>query len=240
MNDANSTVSRGTLTGVGVGPGDPELVTLKAVRVIRESDVVIIPSASPEKCRAYQIAAGAYPEIAEKEIVCMPFPMTKDPEVLERKWSEIYARTDEILASGKHAAFLIIGDPAVYSTYTYIAARAKKNGYQTATVSGITSFCAAASACDIPLSEQEEEIHIIPGSATLEQAVELPGTKIFMKTGSEMDRLKDLLQPMLERGEIEVYAVSDCGMESEKRFSGTEALEAARYYMTVVIVKTVR
>ena len=73
---------RGKIYGIGVGPGDPELMTLKAVRLIREADVIAIPGKDRESCTAYQIASGAVPEIKDKEIIPVVFPMTKNETVL--------------------------------------------------------------------------------------------------------------------------------------------------------------
>ena len=70
----------GTLYGIGVGPGDPELVTVKALRCMEESDLIVLPAADPAGCHAYQIARKAYPGIEKKELVCLPFPMTKEEE----------------------------------------------------------------------------------------------------------------------------------------------------------------
>ena len=72
----------GILYGIGVGPGAPELMTLKALRCIRESDVIILPSAPKEECYAYQIVRQVCPEVEQKEIICLPFPMIKDKEKL--------------------------------------------------------------------------------------------------------------------------------------------------------------
>ena len=75
---------KGTLYGVGVGPGDPELMTLKAVRLIRENKIIAVPGADPKETVAYKIAVQAVPELAEKELLPIYMPMTHDPEELER------------------------------------------------------------------------------------------------------------------------------------------------------------
>ena len=96
---------RGTLYGVSVGPGDPELMTLKAVRVIKECQVIALPNESLEDCVAYRIALGAVPEIAEKEILCLPMPMTKEKEVLENCHQKAAKTIQERLAKGENVAF---------------------------------------------------------------------------------------------------------------------------------------
>ena len=78
----------GKLTGIGVGPGDPELLTLKAVRAITESDILILPGRSRDGCYAYRIVQKALPEVAEKEFMLADFPMMKDKEVLKAAWEK--------------------------------------------------------------------------------------------------------------------------------------------------------
>ena len=111
---------KGILYGVGTGPGDPELLTLKALKIIRESDIIVIPADDPKDCASYQTVERAFPQIREKRLICLPFPMVRDREkrrIQQEKNAEIIAK---ILSEGKQAAFLTIGDPSIYSTYGYI------------------------------------------------------------------------------------------------------------------------
>ena len=148
MKDTEKT---GILYGVGVGPGDPELVTLKAVRIVRECDTVILPAKSKEDCIAYGIMKEACREVAEKELICMPFPMTKDENRLATAHEQIYLTIKKLLDEGRKAAFLTIGDPTIYSTYQYIHKRVEKVGYEAHIINGVPSFCAAAGALGLPL-----------------------------------------------------------------------------------------
>ena len=107
----------GVLYGVGVGPGDPELLTRKAERIIRACEVVGIPAAEPASCTAWQIAVQAVPEMAQKEVVPVLVPMTMDKEKLDAAYDEGSRRLAEILREGKSIAFLNLGDPAIYGTY---------------------------------------------------------------------------------------------------------------------------
>ncbi|TCL57477.1 precorrin-2/cobalt-factor-2 C20-methyltransferase [Kineothrix alysoides] len=227
---------RGILYGIGVGPGDPELITIKALRCMRESDVIILPSEPSEDCYAYSIAKAAFTEIDEKEIICMPFLMTKEKKELEDSHNKIYRNISELLDSGKNVAFLTIGDPSIYSTYSYIHRRVLAAGGNALMVSGVPSFCAAAAAIGISLGENKEEIHVIPGSYDIKETFNLNGTRIYMKSGKKLAELKNALREAgTER--FLIYAVSNCGMENEKITSELEALSEDSGYLTVVMVK---
>ena len=118
----------GILYGVGVGPGDPELMTLQAVRVIRECDLILAPGKEPRETVAWQIAAGAVPELEEKEAVGIHMPMTKDPDTLKKAHGEAAERIIQELAKGRRAAFLTLGDPCIYSTYLYVHKKVRSAG----------------------------------------------------------------------------------------------------------------
>ena len=113
----------GRFYAVGVGPGDPELLTLKAVRLIRTCEVVAVPGEQARETVAYKIAVQACPELAEREILAVPMPMTKDPEVLERSHSEAARTVARELDQGRDVAFLTLGDPTVYATALYVLQR---------------------------------------------------------------------------------------------------------------------
>ena len=155
----------GIFTGAGVGPGDPELMTLKAVRAIEECSVIAIPvsdstlvapvyelagsedgrnAAYLERCVAYQIAAGASPETTEKDRIYLPMPMIKEKERLKAIHDQDAAAVAQLLDEDKNVVFLTLGDPTVYSTCMYVHKRLKRAGYTTQIIPGIPSFCAAA------------------------------------------------------------------------------------------------
>ena len=227
----------GILYGVGVGPGDAELMTLKALRCIKECDVVILPSAPKEDCHAYGIVKEVYPEVEKKQILCLHFPMTKDKEKLEHAHNEIFCRVKKLIEEGKKVAFLTIGDPCVYSTYHYIHRRMEAAGKEVRIISGVPSFCAAAAVLGISLGDMQEKIHVIPASYEIENTMELRGTRIYMKSGKKLAQLKELLREQAKTRKLEVYAVENCGMINEKRAYGIEQLDAEAGYLTLVIVK---
>ncbi len=130
----------GILYGVGVGPGDPELMTLKAVRIIRECGTIGIPAETADSCTAYQVAAKAVPEIVGKPVLAVPVPMTKDRKKLSCVYDEGCRRLMEELGKGGNIAFLNLGDPSVYGTYMELHSRILKAGYQAEVINGVPSF----------------------------------------------------------------------------------------------------
>lgn len=96
---------KGTLYGVGVGPGDPELMTLKAVRLIRENKIIAVPGAEPKDTVAYKIAVQAVPELAEKELLPIYMPMTHDPEELESNHARGAKTLEAVLDKGENIIF---------------------------------------------------------------------------------------------------------------------------------------
>jgi sirohydrochlorin cobaltochelatase/precorrin-2/cobalt-factor-2 C20-methyltransferase len=227
----------GILYGVGVGPGDPELLTLKAVRIIRESDLLLLPTEEKEKSYAYQIAKQVLPEIDSKEILCHHFPMVKDRTILEQAQDEIYQIVKFHLDQGKQIAFLTIGDPGVYSTYTYIHQRALADGQKAMIINGIPSFCAVAARLGIPLGEKKEQIHVIPGTYDIWETDRLSGTRIYMKSGKALGELRHFLEQESREKNLDIYGVTNCGMETERVFYGLDEMQAENTYLTTVIVK---
>lgn len=228
------------LYGIGVGPGDPEELTLKAIRIIKESDVLLLPAKNKEECYAYKIVAEAVPEVREKEIRCYHFPMTKDKAELRKAHDAIYEDVQSLLQEGKILSFLTIGDPTIYSTYNYIHKQAVQNGWEAIIINGITSFCAVAAKLGIALSEQNDEIHIIPANKNIEGTEKLSGTRIYMKSGRKLVELINHLQWENESHPINVCAVANCGMANERIYRNFSELseEAPDNYLITVIVRT--
>ena len=228
----------GILYGIGVGPGEPELMTLKALRIIRSCDVIVLPAASKEACYAYKIAYEVCPEIEEKFLLCMPFPMIQDEEELELAHEKNYHEIEDYLCEGKNVGMLTIGDPSVYSTYLYMHHRAVEADFQVVMISGVPSFCASACRLGISLGEKNEEIHIIPASYSIEEALKYSGTCIYMKSGRHLKELLAGLREQQEKGRrLRAYGVANCGMENEQVYQGLDELERAEGYLVTVIVK---
>ena len=223
---------RGKLYGVGVGPGDPELLTLKALRRIKEADVIAVPGEEPRDSVAYKIVKGAWEQLEEKPLMAVPMPMTKDPEKLKASHDTGAELIREKLDEGKKVAFLTLGDPTVYSTYLYIHKRIASMGYETEIVSGIPSFCAVAARLNTGLVEKAEPLHVIPASYQIEDAMKLYGTKVLMKAGKKMNKVKEQLLSMQAEGMM----IENCGMPDEKIYKNVEEIpETAGYYSLIII-----
>lgn len=227
----------GKLYGVGVGPGDPELLTLKALRVIKEVDIILVPgktsNARPDESIAYTIIQGVYPKISERHVKTISMPMTKDKDELE-KIHEIGAKeVSDLLKDGKEVAFITLGDPTIYSTYLYIHKKILEMGFDAEIISGIPSFCAVAARLNIGLSEQAEQIHIIPASYDAQEALKLPGTKVLMKAGR---KIKDVKKYLLNSNS-ECLMIENCGLEDEKIYKSVEEIPDDSGYYSIIVVK---
>ena len=224
-------MNKGKLWGIGVGPGDPELMTLKAVRVIRQCDVIAVPHKDKEKCLALSIALGAVPELADKEILEVHMPMTKDPVALEEGYRHGTELLTKELDAGKEVGFLTLGDPTVYSTYCYLHTRIDEMGYNTEIVSAVPSFCAVAAALNRPLCQNKDELHIIPGTYGVEEAISYPGVKVLMK-----NNMPETLRILREKG-LSAQMVERCGLPGQKVYRSMDEITEDTGYYAVMLVE---
>ncbi len=220
----------GTLYGVGVGPGDPSLLTLKAVELLRAADVIAFPDTGGE-----QTALGIVkPYIEGKPVLECPSPMTKDRLLLQKSREEAADRLCKALDAEKTVVFITLGDPTVYSTYAYLHRLVKARGYAAQMVPGVPSFCAVAATLDLPLCEGGEALHICPAAyGDIQKKLTLSGNVVFMKAGSRLQEIKEQVQATGRQA----GAVSCCGMPEEKRYAHLEEASASASYFTTVVVK---
>ncbi len=227
---------QGKLYGVGVGPGDPELLTLKALRLIKENEVIAVPGKEIQASVAYQIVKGAYEELDEKALIPVAMPMTKDPQVLKANHDKAADQVESYLKEGKDVVFLTLGDTTVYSTYLYVHKRILERGYEAEIVSGITSFCAVAARLNMGLVEADQPLHVIPATykaQEMDEILELPGTKVLMKTGKKMKQVKE----SIEKSGQKAVMIENCGMPSEKIYRSAEEIPEDSGYYSLIIVK---
>ena len=230
----------GILYGIGVGPGDPELLTMKAARLLRACPVIGVPSKSAASSTAFRIAVQAVPEISDKPVVAVHVPMTKDAEKLDAAYDEGCGRLAAELRAGRDVAFLNLGDPTLYGTYMVIHRKVRALGFEAVLVSGVPSVCAVAAALNEPLGERSEAIHILPASYPLDHLTELAGTKVLMKSAGELAAVKQRLLELEAQGVCRAAAVTNCGMESQRVFPDTASIDESAGYFTTILVRDER
>ena len=231
----------GTLYGIGIGPGDPELITLKGARLIGGCRNLFVPKArTASESVALTIARPLVgPEAKIEELL---FPMTADREELSTKWDEAAARVAAILAAGEDACFLTLGDPLLYSTYIYLlrALRKRLPDLAAVTVPGITAFGAAAALAEFPVGEGREPVTICPAADDLtavRRALSQGGTVVLMKIGKRLPEVLDLLdtEGLLDKSVF----VSRATMEGERIETDLRRLKAEgpeAGYLSIILV----
>lgn len=192
----------GTLYGVGVGPGDPELVTLKAQRVMREADVLAIPrSGKFARSLAWRTAKPCVGEVPDQERLFLDFPMTKDPTILVPAWEIALAEIGARLEAGRSIAFLTAGDPFTWSTFIYLfeAANDRWPSAKVEVIPGVSSLTAISTAAGVPLADGQERFAVLPATWGLEDLPEIFqrfDTVLFIKVSSVIDDLRNRLRDM--------------------------------------------
>lgn len=226
-------MNQGILYGLGVGPGDPELLTLKAARILREADIIAVPDKGSGEKTAFNIVRDF---VEGKEIMTCATPMVRDQAVLDAAYEEICDRLGKALDEGKTVAFITLGDPSVYSTYYYIHERMLRRGYEAVLVPGVPSFCAVAARLNKSLCERSERLLIVPAShKDMSDCLATDANLVFMKAGKEIDALKETLRQhdLLDKASL----VANCGMENEAVFEHFADMPEKTGYFSVVIVK---
>lgn len=222
---------KGILYGIGVGPGDPELMTLRAVRAIQECDVIAAPDLGDERRVALDIAREY---LDGKPLLPLALPMTRDAGELQRKRSEAADQICQKLDAGESVGFLTLGDPTVYSTYTYLHKLITDRGYSARIIPGVTSFCAAAAALGQPLCEGAEPLHIIPALyGDFQDELSLSGTKVLMKSGKKLAEAISLIKEK----NMAASMVERVGLPGERLFPDIYTQEADAGYFCVIITK---
>ena len=227
---------KGILYGVGVGPGDPGLVTLRAAEIIRACPVLAAPVSGSGRILAWEIASRAVPEAAGKELLRLDFPMLRDREALDRSHDRVAAQVMEVLDSGRDVAMLNLGDPSIYATYSYLQSRVlAAGGYEVVTIPGVPSFCAVAARLNQSLTKAHLPFHVVPaGYPGLARALEAPGAKVVMNAGKEAREVRQLLETL--PGNHTARMVRDCGLPTERVWEDlAQAEEDAGYFATILV-----
>ncbi|MED3882099.1 precorrin-2 C(20)-methyltransferase [Priestia megaterium] len=230
----------GTLYGLGVGPGDPELITVKAFRKLKESPVIAYPKKQKGSKSYAQKIIDVYFSANEKDMLGLVFPMTKDPAILEKKWTETVERVWEKLEEGKDVAFVTEGDPMLYSTFIHMM-RLMQERYPEAPIQvipGISSINGAASRLGIPLADGDEHVAIVPAREdyeTMKKVLVENDCVIFIKVAKVIDFMVGLLKELdlLEKASVVTKVTSD----EEIIWKASELEGADLQYLTLMVVR---
>jgi precorrin-2/cobalt-factor-2 C20-methyltransferase len=188
------------LIGIGVGPGDPELLTVKAVKAIHNADVIMCPASNENRPSiALSVVSSLIDKSKNQEIIRLIFPMTKDKEVLEATWKKNAKIMAEKVLSGKNVVYLTVGDPYLYSTWMYMHKEIETNHptMKISAIPGIVSIFTFASKVGVSIAEGAEKVSIIPSCydlSTVKEIAKNSETMIFLKDGRYFDQVIDLLK----------------------------------------------
>lgn len=219
----------GVFYSVGVGPGDPELLTFKAAQTIACCDIIATPDSGAAENMALRIAAQ---HIQGKRLVTCPMPMTRDAATMAACHRQAADVLGALLDEGLNIAFLTLGDPSIYSTAMYVHRLLAEQGYETRIIPGIPSFCAAAASLNTTLCEGAEPLHIIPASYNGEYAA-LDGTKVVMKSGASLNRVL----AELRQQSSQIMLVERASLPEERVYGSLAEIPEQAGYFSLAVVK---
>jgi precorrin-2/cobalt-factor-2 C20-methyltransferase len=188
-------MSYGTLYGVGVGPGAPDLLTRRAVRILRRARVIVLPRSSQYgESTAWRIIKSVIPKSPKQEHLFLTFPMSREPARHVEAWEKAFEKIGSRLDLGLSVAFATEGDPSLYSTFIYLQREAPRRwpGVRVKVVPGVSSIAAVPAVTGLPLADGLERIAIIPAGYGVDDLVDVLNrfdTTILMKIGSEMSNI---------------------------------------------------
>ncbi|HJV64539.1 MAG TPA: precorrin-2 C(20)-methyltransferase [Geomonas sp.] len=226
---------------VGVGPGDPELLTRKAERILRSVDVICAPTGAAEAGSYALSIVEEFIDRSRQEVLVQLFPMVKDQQGLDPFWEQAADQVAERVAAGKDVAFITIGDPFLYSTYLYIhrILLAKYPDIRIEVVPGISSILASSAVSGTPLGLGAERIAILPATyenAELKRTLEEFDTVILMKVNRVFDRVYSVLKELgLEQRAAFVRRVGSS--EEEVHFDLAALAGKKLDYLSMLIVR---
>ncbi|MGX7025158.1 cobalt-factor II C(20)-methyltransferase [Vagococcus hydrophili] len=226
--------------GIGTGPGDSDLLTIRGKKALETIDYLYTPEPKKKgKSLALSIVSPYLPD--NLEIKQRHFPMVNDLSVKEEAWDLVASEILEDVKSGKNVGFVTLGDPMVYSTYSYLLERLS-NAIETETIPGISSFSSMSNILQIPLVMDEETYSVVPATAdesVIKTALETFSTVIIMKVSVELPKIKRLLESydLLDS----TVLISNASMENESIIMGLTDLDETKrisYFSTMIVYKT--
>lgn len=244
----------GKLYVIGIGPGDPELMTLKAVRILKDTPCLFVPKGREEGTSLALSIVQKVLNLDGKEIVEAYFPMVKtvrssefgvqsgeDQQDLDTKWKETTEAVLNRLDTGMDAAFITIGDPGIYSTFFYLYDRLleRKPDLVIEIVPGISSINAAAARAGLYLGLGNERIAILPANYldSLEETLEKFDTVVLMKVSKVFNTVRDMLNRMNRAAQATYVVRAGMGDERVYRDIGQVNEEEANYFSLMIVRK---
>jgi len=235
-------MNNGTLYGIGVGPGDPDLITVKAARILETCRHVFVPKSRMERDSLALSIARKFLD-SEALIHEILFPMTSDRLELETHWAQAAIQVAEVIERGENACFLTLGDVFLYSTYIYLVGALRKRLPDAAVVSipGVTAFSASAALAEFPVGKGKESVTILPAAEDsapeIRRALAAGGSLILMKIGRRLEPILDILE---ESGAIgRGVFVSRAGMPQQRVVRNLASLRGAELetgYLSLILV----
>lgn len=226
-------LGEGKLIGVGVGPGDSELLTLKAVRIIRNVPVICAPRSSKNKpSRALSIIKDMLTSRDDYKLLEPVFPMTRDISELERHWDEAAGLVASELERGYDVAFVTLGDPSLYSTFSYLQERIEGLGFEVEMVPGVTSFAGCAASASMTLVEGDEILVVVPRvDERFKKIAPHVDTCIIMKSPRSGSEIEDIIDN--DPREKKIISLENCSMKNETIREGF--MKNGNYLSTTII-----
>ncbi len=232
-------LKKSVLYGIGIGPGDPELVTLKAINVLKRVDTIFAPFSTKN---SYSLALNIIASYVDKdkEVVKLNFPMTKDKNELEDAWRRNAEIVIEHLKKGKECAFVTLGDPLTYSTFGYVSKKIRKmyKDAEIKVIPGITSYHASAALSNTVLVESEESFAVVSGAMgakNLRSIVNHVDNVVVLKVYRHFDEIKETIAKL--GLEDKCVLISRCGLDGEMVLRGLDKIDKENLsYLTLLII----
>lgn len=230
------TMWRGTFYGLGVGPGDPELMTIKAWKLICELPVIAYPRPDNGDSLARRIARPFVPEEAIELELTIPMRIEREPAraAYDAAASAIAAHLDQ----GRNVGFLCAGDPLFYGSFMYLLERLKDD-YHTVIIPGVTSPSAAAATLARPLAARADVLKVIPATAGMERLageLENVDAAAIIKVGRHFDDVRAVIERMGLTERAFLIASASDGDEIVSCLADLPA-GAQPYFSTILIYK---
>lgn len=242
MTTNNESKEVGKLFSIGMGPGDPKLLTVRGAEIIRQSPFVFVPTAKLGAESVARRIAGPYLS-ATSEVREILFPMDPDRKKLEEYWHSAAEQIACVLRQGLDACFLTLGDPLLYSTNIYLMAALRKilPHARIEVVPGVPAFCAVAALTEFSIGEGKEPVTIVPTSDRLDdirRALAMGGTVVLMKVGKRLGPILDLLEEL--QVTRQAVFVSHAGMPNQQIEFDLRKLRGASDttgYLSIILIK---